>query len=113
MFGEVGWYDRKGRKVPLSELNYDIEHRRVAVDDLPNGYRVSTVHLGLNHNFGKGPPLIFETMIFDERAPDFREVTSGESLTNRDNLDCVRYATLKEAIAGHAAMVAKWSKARE
>ena len=26
--------------------------------------RVSTVFLGINHNFGRGPPLLFETMIF-------------------------------------------------
>lgn len=26
--------------------------------------RVSTVFLGLNHNFGVGPPLLWETMVF-------------------------------------------------
>lgn len=25
---------------------------------------VSTIFLGLNHNFGEGPPILFETMIF-------------------------------------------------
>jgi hypothetical protein len=29
--------------------------------------RVSTVFIGLNHQYGEGPPLLFETMIF---APD-------------------------------------------
>jgi hypothetical protein len=39
------------------------EHRtvdRTERDDIT----VSTVFLGLNHNYGDGPPLIFETMIF-------------------------------------------------
>lgn len=33
---------------------------------------ISTVFLGLDHNFGlRGPPLLFETMIFDSaRSPD-------------------------------------------
>lgn len=32
-----------------------------------HGYFVSTVFLGLNHNYGGGPPLIFETMVLDTR----------------------------------------------
>src|SRR4051794_39297838 len=67
---------------------------------------VSTVFLGIDHNFGFGPdkdPLLFETMIFggDERS-EF-----GESY-------CERYHTWGEAEAGHTqavtfaeAMVAK------
>lgn len=34
------------------------------------GERLSTVWLGLDHSFGFGPPLIFETMLF---APDMRD----------------------------------------
>jgi hypothetical protein len=30
------------------------------------GIYVSTVFLGLDHNFGGGPPLVFETMVFDK-----------------------------------------------
>ena len=29
-----------------------------------NGYYISTVFLGLDHSHSKGPPLLFETMIF-------------------------------------------------
>jgi len=51
---------------------------------------VSTVFLGVDHNFGGGPPLLFETMVF------------------RGSLDeCQwRYSTWEEAEAGHAAVVA-------
>ena len=55
-------------------------------------YWVSTVYLGIDHNFGQGPPLIFETMIFDNAADEF--------LSFQD-----RYATEEQAIAGHDAAV--------
>jgi hypothetical protein len=37
--------------------------RHIASDEV-NGARVSTVFLGLDHSFGQGDPLLFETMIF-------------------------------------------------
>ena len=52
---------------------------------------VSTVFLGLNHQYGQGPPLIFETMIFGDR--------------NLVEQYCDRYSTLEEAKAGHAVAV--------
>lgn len=69
-------------------LESDPKHRRVAFDEV-NGYDVSTVFLGLNHNFqDDGPPLLFETMIFinNERRDDFGQW---------------RYSTWKLAIEGH------------
>lgn len=42
----------------------DGNNRRIA-EDFIEGRRISTVFLGIDHNFsGEGPPLIFETMIF-------------------------------------------------
>jgi hypothetical protein len=41
-----------------------IQHRRVALDELPDGTEVSTVFIGLDHRFpgmAKGPPILFET----------------------------------------------------
>ena len=72
--------------------------RRVAETTLENGNWVSTVWLGLDHNFGmQGPPLIFETMVFP------KEGEWGE-------LDCRRYSTEEEALAGHEEMVEKWKR---
>jgi len=53
----------------------------------PDGTMVSTVFLGLNHNYGDGPPLLFETMICgpDGAWQDYQ----------------MRYATLESARAGH------------
>jgi hypothetical protein len=63
--------------------------RRVAFDDLGAGVTVSTVFLGLDHQFGSGPPLLFETMIFGGQLDEFQ----------------ARYSTWDQAIAGHAKAV--------
>ena len=70
----------------------DIGQRRVAHTTLPNGYRISTVFLGLDHNFfDDGPPLIFESMTFPS--------------TGHDEQLCARCSTWEEAEAQHARMV--------
>lgn len=45
--------------------------RHVALDKVGD-VRVSTVFLGLDHSFGDGPPLLFETMIFGGVHDDFQ-----------------------------------------
>lgn len=94
------YYDRDGRPMTLMEwasaFETRMEKKRVAETTLPNGRWVSTVWLGLNHAFGNGPPLIFETMVFDTHEG------MGE-------VDCERYSTEAEALAGHAALCEKWA----
>lgn len=69
---------------------------RVSVaHDIVGDWRVSTVFLTTDHAYGTEPrPLVFETMVF--YGGSFRD------------LDCDRYTTYADAIAGHAAMVEKW-----
>lgn len=62
---------------------------------LPDGGMVSTVWLGLDHGFGPGPPVIFETMVF---WPDTATEHGGER-------ECRRYTTLADARKGHAEFV--------
>ena len=38
--------------------------RIVKQENLSSGVEISTVFLGLDHNWGEGDPLLFETMIF-------------------------------------------------
>lgn len=81
--------------------SFDRKNRQVDRTELPNGYLVSTVFLGLDHNWGPGPPLIFETMTFPE-CPD------GEQIQDR-------YSTRDEAKAGHADVclrAAEWTARR-
>jgi len=47
-----------------SELLERPGYKIVKQTQVEEGVKVSTVWLGLNHNWGDGPPLIFETMIF-------------------------------------------------
>ena len=63
------------------------DNRRVAWDEVGDA-RISTVFLGLDHSFGEGSPLLFETMVF----------------TNQLEWDgyCERYCTWEEAETGHA-----------
>ena len=65
-------------------------------DDTINGKRVSTVFLGIDHNFSfSGPPLLFETMVFgDDGRGDEEEIE--------------RYATYEEAEEGHKRIVKKY-----
>jgi len=70
---------------------FETADRRVANDHVGDK-RVSTVFLGIDHNFGdEGPPLLFETMVFGEGS--FSEQA------------CDRYSTWEEAVEGHARMV--------
>lgn len=90
-------------KTPVRALNLiewgtwmEIGDRRVA-EDFVGSVRVSTVFLGLNHQFGDGPPILFETMVF------------GGVL---DDLTC-RYSTWDEAEKGHQAILEQFlAKAR-
>lgn len=65
------------------------EPRHVDRTDLGKLGDVSTVWLGLDHSFGYGPPLIFETMVFGGPEDQYQE----------------RYSTVEEARIGHEATV--------
>lgn len=79
------------------------ENRRVA-ETLTLTCRISTVFLGLDHQWGKGPPLVFETMVFDLTEIEY-ELKDGEKFTGHEDLECFRYSTWDDAEAGHKATV--------
>ena len=84
-------FDKDGSPLELLEWAQKLEiegYNRVEETTLPDGKWVSTVWLGLDHQFGDGPPLIFETMVFQSR----------DSL---DEQDMERYSTIEEAREGH------------
>lgn len=53
------WFETTPRHVDKTELEGDV--------------RVSTVFLGLDHSFGDGEPLLFETMIFGGPHDGYQE----------------------------------------
>jgi len=67
-----------------------VDETRQTAKDTIGDVRVSTVFLGLDHQWGKGPPLLWETMIFGGEHDDY----------------CDRYSSHEDAIAGHARAVA-------
>jgi hypothetical protein len=72
------WFERANRVVDYTEVTSQV--------------RVSTVFLGIDHRWlGKGPPIVFETMIF------------GGPLDG----DQWRYSSWDDAEAGHKAAVRK------
>lgn len=72
------------------------ESRRVALDQVGDA-RVSTVFLSLDHGFGGGPPLVFESMVFGGEHHEAQW----------------RYSTWQEAVDGHAAIVAALREGRD
>lgn len=87
------YYDREGRPIEMMEwveLMHE-DYKRVAETRVGQVY-VSTVWLGLNHNWGRGRPLIYETMAFGPGS--------------WSELLCERYSTEAEALAGHERAVA-------
>lgn len=100
------YYDKKGE--PLTRDAFvvlrqtaETDYWRVALTENvgPMNVRVSTVWLGIDHNFGIGAPLIFETMVFHPR--------------DSSELECRRWATEHDARIGHEECVKRWSKILE
>lgn len=100
----LDYYDKDGVPISINEWGSkfeDQQYKRVARTTITDAadptkmYDISTVWLGLNHNYSEdGPPLIFETMVFGDDSSD---------------LDMYRYATQQEAKDGHITKVIEWS----
>jgi hypothetical protein len=91
------YYDREGNPITTEEwmsLREDQPYRRVEFTEVGD-HHVSTVWLGLDHNFGGGEPLIFETMVF-HKDKGWKEQ------------DMARYPSEAEALIGHRQMVERW-----
>jgi len=74
----------------FQKANRQVAHDRVG------DVRVSTVFLGLDHGYGDGPPVLFETMIFGGPHDQYQE----------------RYSTWEEALDGHLKALALVRKAQ-
>jgi hypothetical protein len=86
------YYDRQGNLIPGSE--WSLADNTLLKTTVSEHFDVSTIYLGLDHNWGDGPPLIFETMVFSDGPL---------------NQDCERYTTEEQAREGHT----RWVKRAE
>lgn len=74
------WFERPGNKIVIRSYAPDV--------------MVSTVFLALDHGFGDGPPVLWETMVFCDG-------------TCRDR-DSARYTSRYSALRGHVRMCKSW-----
>jgi hypothetical protein len=87
------------RAVPVADMvewsrAFETMDRRVALTHV-GGVRVSTVFLALDHGWGDGPPILFESMVFADDE-------------SHEDIEMRRYSTWEEAEEGHAELVAKY-----
>ena len=57
------WFEKGGNRIVKQEMIGDT--------------KVSTVFLGLDHNFGDGPPVLWETMVFGGKFDQHQNRCSG------------------------------------
>lgn len=80
-------FDYDGNPISLRQWCYLVESReRIIAQDHVGDYFLSTVWIGLDHSWGEGPPIIFETMLFKGAEGD---------------MECWRYESWEQAVAGH------------
>lgn len=71
---------------------FEKAERHVAKDQIGD-VRISTVFLGIDHQFGDGPPLLFETMIFGGDHDQHQERCSTWEQAETQHADAVRLVT--------------------
>lgn len=71
------YYDRESKPITqkswikrFDSLSYKVVKKTTVWRDLYSMAEVSTVWLGLDHGYGGGPPIIFETMVFGNVSMD-------------------------------------------
>ncbi len=81
------FYDREGHEITMQRwgaLLKGDDYRVIAQDRPVEGVLVSTVWLGLDHQFfTSGPPLIFETMVFGGPLDEYQQRYSTEDAARR------------------------------
>lgn len=91
------FYDRDGNEIEggvlaWAEMYENHDYRRIARDDIPGGFTVSTIWQGFEPTGLLHPGMpgnIFQTVVFRDK----------------EVLDVLRWATEKEALEGHKALV--------
>lgn len=87
--------DESGTPVQADTLTWarwyeaNSDKRQIARDVIGKA-KVSTVFLSIDHSFGEGPPVLWETMIFGGQHDQYQE----------------RYTSKEEALEGHRRAVA-------
>ena len=84
--------DDLGTPIPVGAVTWEAwfeTANRVVGYDKVHGNKISTVFLGIDHNFDGGIPILWETMIFGGEHDGY----------------CRRYSSKSDALEGHALAV--------
>jgi len=97
---KFGYFNKQGESITREEANDklgDMAYTRVAYTTTLR-HIISTVWLAIDHNFGDGEKILFETMVFKRK------------LWKRmgDTIHQERYSTEQEAIEAHKMLVRKY-----
>lgn len=99
-----GYYklDENKRPVPCSrEEAWGDQPTTQMADTSTEHFRISTIFLCLDHNYSMdGPPICFETMVFDKQGHTAKFPDGFEFVAHED-FGQWRYATYEDAMAGH------------
>ena len=73
--------NERGEPVPVEDLLswarlFETDNRHVGLERIGRS-EVSTVFLGIDHSFGEGPPVLWETMVFGGRLDGEQRRCSG------------------------------------
>lgn len=99
--------DEDNHPVPVTTDDYITwerakKNQRNVKQEKINGYYISTVFLGINHSFKEqSAPVLFETMVFEEREGKERQSLQDEYQE--------RYSTWDEALEGHQRAI-EWTR---
>jgi len=80
----------------------EVTSNRIIAQYERDGYLVSTIFLGLDHIWsGKGPPVLFETMVFDDQRWGKPGDKGNRIVSLGEEMSCERYSTMDDALIGH------------
>lgn len=93
----LGYYTRDGQPTDFEGFSAGLEKNKIVARTIVGQIDVSTVFLGIDHNWsGVGAPILFETMLFGQPY----------GFSQR------RYETETQAVAGHAEAVTALQEGR-
>jgi hypothetical protein len=85
---------------------FETAERRVAFTTLLDGSDVSTVFLGVDHQWREGPPVLFETCVFYDPLTADTSMFNGKEYRASEVIQ--RYSTWEQAERGHAAFCERY-----
>lgn len=95
------YFDRQGKPITHDQWSalIQLHSAKIVAQSAVGGFYVSTVWMGIDMGMGLGPPLIFETMVWEE-------ATTGPPPWQGEDLLQWRYSTEDQARKGHQNILA-------